>query len=91
MHLIEAEQQSPSWVELDTPEDLCVVLMANGTRWNHIGVWLADESGKSGVILHSAQDRNCVAQTLQSARHSGISRFAFYQYHGHSHPDQQPA
>lgn len=72
---IEGEMVSGAWERLDQPVDGCVVLMSQGVRFHHIGIWV-DVMG--GRVLHSKDGRGVCLENLQALRASGIRKFEYW-------------
>lgn len=65
---------SGEWLELDEPENLCVVAMGRKTI-NHVGVWLAEH----GKVLHLPEGRGGQCEDLVAIRAvNPITRFFRY-------------
>ncbi len=74
------------WVELDTPEDLCLVTMSTGKVPHHVGVFLAVEGG---LVLHSGEHQAACCQTVPQLRQTqGFSSIRYFQ-HGLFHSSKR--
>ena len=70
-----------AWLALDHPEDLCVVVMATGRMFDHVGVWMAVDGG---LVLHTRRNAGCLAQSRPALASLGIRRLMFYRYGAYS-------
>lgn len=73
---IKSEQETGAWVQLDKPSDGCVVLMAQGTRWRHVGMWL-DVNG--GRVLNSRHGRGVCLDGFKELEALGFRKFEFWE------------
>lgn len=65
------------WEKIQAPEPFCAVGMSSNLRINHVGLWLPVDDGG---ILHAADNRGVVFQSIQSVRMSGLSNITFYRF-----------
>lgn len=73
--LIAETSGGSEWDALTAPEHGCAVAMGKNARLSHVGLFL-DLDG--GLVLHAAEGRNVVAESLAKLRQFGINRQAFY-------------
>lgn len=70
------------WVELDEPEDLCLVTMSTHKVPHHVGIFLALDGG---LVLHSGEHQSACCQTIRQLRHTqGFSSIRYFN-HGTLH------
>lgn len=70
-----AEQETGRWQRLSAPKDGCVVLLTTGTRFHHVGVWLAVNGGR---VLHSRAKRGVALDSVQHLRTLGFREFEYW-------------
>lgn len=76
--------KSDIWEPLAEPVDGCAVAMSGNARFHHVGMF-TDLDG--GLIVHAAEGRGVVAESLARLRGFGIHRLAFYR---HREQHEQP-
>lgn len=72
---IEGWKDLPEWETLAAPVHGCAVAMSMNLRFHHVGMFL-DVDG--GLVIHAADGRNVVAESLPRLRQTGIKRQAFF-------------
>lgn len=78
---IEAQCGSSLWKETLTPGPGTVVVMGQGDRFNHVGLWLPE----SKQVLHASERKMIVAQRLSSVRRGQINIKFFNYVPNHPH------
>ncbi len=68
------------WHRLSKPVDMCAVAMGQSDLLTHCGTWLATDGG---LVLHTTEQTNVIAQSLKTLRLLGYRRIEFYQHGQH--------
>lgn len=68
---------SADWLELEKPENGCVVAMSKSDRLHHVGVWLEIDGG---LCLHALEGSQVVAHSLQRLQQERFSKILFFRY-----------
>jgi hypothetical protein len=71
-------QKGGAWEQLENPTHLCAVAMSANRICHHVGLWIQD--GESGVILHSAQGKGVLIQSMPSIKISGMQNIEFFTF-----------
>lgn len=66
---------SPQWVLLDTPQDLCIVAMGRKEQIIHVGIWFA----KGEKILHLPEGQSGKIQSIETLK-PFFKTIRFYKY-----------
>lgn len=67
------------WHRLSKPVDMCAVAMGQNDL-THCGIYLVTDGG---LVLHTAEQHNVVAQPIKLLRMLGYSQIEFYQHGAH--------
>lgn len=73
--LIDGASHQSEWQKIDKPVDGCIVAMAQGRIFHHVGVFLEMDGG---YVLHAAKGQPVVAQRVHILRQLGWRRIEFY-------------
>jgi len=73
----EAAAASNNWVQIDQPEQGCVVAMSRSKVLHHVGVWL-DIDG--GLCFHALDGAAVVAEPVQRLKNQHFSKILFFKY-----------
>ena len=64
------------WIEIDEPQDNCLVVMSSKRQPHHVGVCI---SHREKLVLHCASSQNTCCQPLDQIKRSmAISKISFY-------------
>lgn len=72
---MERATHGTEWIQLDKPQEGCVVGLSTSKLVYHVGVYLDIDGGR---ILHSCEGKGVLAQSLPSLRANGWSLIRFY-------------
>ena len=75
---IQKASLSPEWVELDGPEELCVVAMSRRNIFHHVGVYTEADGG---LVVHVQEGTCTVADSLAYLQKVGWQRIGFFKWH----------
>lgn len=69
------------WVELDTPEEGCVVALSRSKMFiHHCGIWTWQDRG---LVIHTTKfAKMAIAQSVLDLRRDGWKRIEFFRYVG---------
>ena len=66
------------WVELEKPEDLCLVTMATKRAPHHVGIFLSLDGG---LVLHSGEHQSACCQTVSQLKSTqGFNSIRYFKY-----------
>lgn len=66
---------SPDWIELEVPEDPCVVAMSSdGKHYQHVGIYT------NKGILHSVAGRGVIHQSVRAVSAVSTVRLRYYKW-----------
>lgn len=74
-HQIEAAVAGAEWRKLCSPAHSCAVGLSMGRRLHHVGFYIADDGG---MVIHCAQGKRTVAQSVAALRADQWRRIEFY-------------
>lgn len=78
--LINREIQAPTvWQRVAIPREGYAVAMGGTEMFHHVGYYIEADGG---MVLHAANMKNIVAQSIRGIKASGMQRIQFFRHHG---------
>jgi cell wall-associated NlpC family hydrolase len=75
LKLTKQESQSPQWVKINQPENLCLVAMGRGEAITHVGIWI------EGAVLHAIDKHGVLCQSPIIIKRQFNHNVSFYKWH----------
>lgn len=72
-------QEHQQWSRITDPHDGCAVGMSSNIFFHHVGIYCAVDGG---MVLHCADGRGVVAQSLVALKSQGWNRVEYFSHHG---------
>ncbi|MDB9741470.1 C40 family peptidase [Akkermansiaceae bacterium] len=77
-HLMHNESHSGRWLEIDKPENGCVVMMSKSKVFHHVGVFV-NFAGLESVI-HAFDQMHVISHSLQNLRRNGFTKIKYFRW-----------
>lgn len=74
-------EHDPVWKRIEKPVDGCAVGLSLNELFHHVGVYLEIDGG---LVLHSMDKKNVVAQSVARLRADGFRRIEFFVHQSHA-------